>query len=327
MSNTDTAPLATQPAQKLPIIKTVLAKFETLKARGLDIPAGYSAENAMAQAQLLLPTIVNNDKKLIVDANGRPTGTVTEVSIVNALLAMLVEGMSLQKKQVYLIVYGNTLTCQRGVYGDMALAQRVSKVPLEFYKGVIRKGDTVKIVTRRGKDFVEHEKVFGAGGEVIGAYFGAINTDTGEDLGATIFDMARIKKSWGMSKTYRADGNGTHNKFDDEMALRTVARHYCKPIINASDDEMMLQLIRAQDMIQAEEEAKAAIEAGANKELLELPKRARAKVVEREFAEEPETQAPAVPVTPPAEMADASTEEADDMFADDEAEGAGGPGY
>jgi recombination protein RecT len=216
-----------------------------MQQRGLALPADYSAANALTSAWLTLQDVQNLDKKPIF-ANGQLTGVVTELSVVNALHDMVIQGLNPAKKQVYFIVYGQKLICQRGYFGDMAMARRVQP-GIDFYFDTINEGDEFvmeKVRTPRGfvTTVTKHVQAFPRGDKLLGAYCGVIDAD-GVDLGADVFDMARIKKSWAMSKMHTVQ-----DAFPADMALRTVIRHRCKPIINASNDAMLAQAIARQDV-------------------------------------------------------------------------------
>jgi recombination protein RecT len=209
----------------------------------LFLPADYSPENALKSAWLTLQEVKDKDN--------RPALQVcTQESIMNALLDMVVQGLNPSKKQCYFIVYGPKLICQRSYFGDQALAQRV-RPNSEIYASVIYQGDTFETEMIRGrttiavhKSKLENQKL----DKIIGAYCGIVDKETGEDLGCEVMTMAQIQKSWGMSKTYNPGGQkGTHHDFPDQMALRTVIRRRCKPLINSSSDALLLESVRRQD--------------------------------------------------------------------------------
>lgn len=205
----------------------------------LRLPADYSPENALKSAWLTLQTCVDRDRNPVLQS-------CTQVSVINALLDMIVQGLNPAKKQCYFIAYGKALVCQRSYFGDIALAQRV-RPGLEVYSGVVYEGDEFSYEIYRGRKTVTHrqklENINPA--KIIAAYCGLID-ENGEDLGAEVMPWAQIQKSWGMSKTYKA-GSGTHADFPDQMALRTVIRRRCKPIINQSNDALLRDSVRRQE--------------------------------------------------------------------------------
>lgn len=267
----DAAP-ATQTPPKPPVVAVVQRLIEAAEQKGFAFPEDYSVANALASAKLALQEVVNLNKQHIVDANGRPTGVVTEASMVNAVFDMAVQGMNVAKKQGYFIVYGNQLTFQRSYHGDKALAKRVQP-GIEIYEAIVYEGDDFEYEVIRGRTVVTKHKTKLENQDptkIRAAYCGVAETATGEDLGAVVFTIDRIKKSWGQSKTYKANGDGVHNKFPDEMALRTVVRRRTKPIINASTDQVLQQALRRQDEDAIDAEIGDEVARNANGETLAL---------------------------------------------------------
>jgi len=252
--------------------------------RGLTFPPDYNVANAMASAKIALLTVENKEKKRILDPNGRPTGIVTQESIVNFLFDMAVQGLNVAKKQIYPIVYGNQLQGQRSYFGDIAVAERA--VPgLKIYADVIYKGETFKpqkVRSKRGLITVvgEHSIDFPRKSkEIIGAYAGGTytNPDTGEveEWGIELMDIDQIKTSWKKSKTIQYGGT-FHTEQPDIACCRTVLRRYCKPIINSSADTVVLESIKRQDLDSIDAEVTEEITTNANTQALPVPDKAPA---------------------------------------------------
>lgn len=260
--NGATAPLAN--SEKANPVEVVAKQVAGYLERGtLHLPKNYSPDNALKSAYLVLQQTTNSEGKSVLSS-------CTPASIATCLLDMVIQGLNPAKKQCYFIAYGQKLTCQRGVFGDIALAERV-RPGITFYYGVIRKGQ--KFVTKfvNGKTVIaDYEKPFESeNAEIIGAYCGALDA-SGTDMGVDVMTMDRIKKSWAMSKTYKAEAkSGTHHNFEDEMAMRTVVRHYCKPIINSSSDEMLKDSIRNHEISDAEDSLEAEMATSANSVLID----------------------------------------------------------
>lgn len=277
-----------QQEPKLKITTRVMSQIEGLVKKGtLDLPQDYSFGNALNAAWLKLQEVQNLDKKPLI-VNGQLSGIVTEASVANALHDMVIQGLTVAKNQGYFIVYGQALTWQRSYFGDMAIAQRVMP-KVHFYYDVIREGDefaTEKVRTSRGfvLTIAKHVQTFPQTGAILGAYCGVVD-ENGEELGVDLMDMPRIKKSWGMSKTFGKSQSTPHVTFEAEMAMRTVIRHRCKQIINSSSDALLLDAVRRQD----EEAVAASIDAEAtefgNGELLGLDP-----VTDAQFVQSPEAE-------------------------------------
>lgn len=220
-----------------PIIRVGNMVRGYLEKGQLHLPSNYSAENAMKSAWLKL------------QETGALNGA-TDVSVVNALLNMVIQGLNPAKTQCYFIKYGQQLVCQRSYFGDMALVKRI--LPgVEFFYAPFYSGE--KVVPKRvnGKLVsIEHEEDMTLKKpENLGGAYCLVLDSNGEVVAGEIMTIERIRKSWGMSKTYKAEATaGTHHDFPDEMAVRTVVRKVCKPIINSSDDELLVRSAAESDM-------------------------------------------------------------------------------
>lgn len=229
---------------------TVLKMVNDFVSKGtLHLPSDYSAENALKQAFLMLQEIKNRSNQPVLTA-------CTQASICNALLDMVIQGLNPAKKHCYFIAYGEILTCQRSYFGDQMLAERIMP-GIEIFSGVVYEKDTLEISIERGRRSVKHSTSLDNIDldAITGAYCGILD-ENGNELGTEIMTWEQIQKSWGMSKTYKpGNTGGTHVDFPDQMALRTVIRRRCKPIINASNDALLMESIRRQDMDAVDYEA------------------------------------------------------------------------
>lgn len=211
----------------------------------LQVPPGYSVKNAMTFAWLMLQDVKDKDGRSALDVVARS-------SVASALLRMVVQGLDPAKNQCYFIVYGKSLSCQRSYFGDMAILQRV-RPGAEVMAGVVYEGDTFRysMVPRR---IVSHEQDLANvdPDRMVAAY--AIVTVDGEQVGAEVMTMDRIKRSWSKSKTFGNDRvrDKTHEQFPDEMAMRTVIRRAVKYFINQSGDPWLKDVDPTDDMDAAE---------------------------------------------------------------------------
>lgn len=268
MSNeTQTTEIAKNPKQELKrqILDGSMTQIQQFIAQGkLHVPPDYSPENAIQSAWLALQDIVDKDKNPALSVCTTP-------SIIHALRTMVIQGLDPAKKHCYLIVYGNQLQCQRSYFGDMVLAKR-AKPGIEFYYAVVRDGDEIETEMDRGRLSVKHKTKFAnADNPIIGAYCGYTD-ENGVDQGAVVMTIKDIKKSWSQSKTYKPDAEYvTHNKFPAEMALRTVIRKCCKPIINASNDALLMAAIAESEMDAVDAEFRETHDEYANAEPVPTP--------------------------------------------------------
>lgn len=227
-----------QPQQNVPVVQkdvvdSVLAKITKFEETGeLKLPANYSAANALKSAWLILQeTKDRNDKPALV--------VCTKESIANALLDMVVQGLSPMKNQCYFIVYGNKLTLQRSYFGTLAIAKRVGGV-VTAVANCVYEGDEFifSIDPETGlKKIVKHAQTLESldANKVKGAY-AIIATDDGRTI-VEIMNITQIKQAWMQGAT---KGNSpAHKNFGDEMAKKTVIGRACKLLIGISDDSSL----------------------------------------------------------------------------------------
>lgn len=253
--------------ENLAVIKTDVVDVVSGKIRGLiehgqlHLPAQFSAENALKSAWLILQSTVDKDKRPVLHV-------CTKDSIANALLDTVVQALNPGKQQCYYIAYGSTLVCQRSYFGDIALVRRIIPGAKIFYE-VIWKGDEFEYEIVRGqKRIVKHvQKIENVGdlSKIAGAYC-VIEIPEQPDR-TTVMTIEQIKKSWEKSKTYNGKGGTPHTDTPDQMALRTVIRRACKPIINGSSDEYLRLSISRSDVDSTEAEIDAEADAQGDEEI------------------------------------------------------------
>lgn len=218
------------------ISEQVLARIEEFqKTGGMMLPKDYSVENHMKSAWLIL--------QATTDRNGQQALAIcTKESIANALLDMVLQGLSVSKKQGYFIVYGNKLEFQRSYFGTIALAKRTGGIKTEPVANVIYEGDefvySIDPKTARISIVKHEQKIENIDNTKIkGAY--ALVTLADGTTQVTIMSMAQIRAAWGQGAT---KGNSpAHKNFAEEMAKKTVIGRACKAIINSSDDAWLYE--------------------------------------------------------------------------------------
>lgn len=218
--------------QQKNITEQVLAKIETFKQAGeLRLPADYSPENALKAAYLTLQEVKNKDGRLALEVCKAST-------VANALLKMVVWGLSPLKKQCDFIVRGDTLCCDPEYTGNIALAVRYGG--LKHHKGnAIFNGDDFKFevgVDGRRKLIHHKQSLESIGGDVIGAYVTYELEDGTQDM--EIMNITQIRNSW-----LQGAAKGTsvaHKNFTDQMAIKTVYNRMCKLLIRASNDAPLM---------------------------------------------------------------------------------------
>lgn len=219
--------------QERNISDAVLAKINAFQKSGqLRLPPDYSPENALKAAYLILSETKNRDGQLILNYCSKE-------SVANALLKMVVWGLSPLKKQCDFVPYGDKLECTPEYTGNIILAKRYGNLK-NITANAIFEGDTFEftIDPKTGhKIITKHEQTLESIGSknLKGAYAvyelndGTINTE--------IMNMTQIRDSWNQGA---AKGNSpAHKNFPDEMSKKTVTNRACKLLIRASDDAVL----------------------------------------------------------------------------------------
>ncbi|TDM15716.1 recombinase RecT [Macrococcus bovicus] len=250
----------------------VLARVKSLESQGdLKFPANYSPENAMKSAMLTLQDLKGSKK----DGYKPALEFANPNSVANALMDMVVQGLNPAKNQGYFIMYGDKVQFQRSYLGTMSVTKRVTGCE-EINAEVIFEGDDVKYKTKNGKIVdLGHSQSFGNRDtkKILGAYCTVVFKDESKNY-TEIMTIQEIEEAWKQSQMvyegkFREDG--THRRFPQEMAKKTVINRACKKLLNSSDDSSLLQQeIYKSDGRQRKEIFDAEIEEVANKEELDF---------------------------------------------------------
>ncbi|UIF29182.1 recombinase RecT [Levilactobacillus brevis] len=193
---------------------------------GLKLPANYAVGNALKSAFFALKS--SNDGDLIQIAAHVPE---MKTSIANALMDMVVQGLSPAKTQVYFIKYGQKVQMQRSYFGTQAALKRLSNVE-DCWANVVHEGDKFDISAKDDRIVVTNWEptLEGLDGQIKYVYAVIEMADGTHQY--TIMTFKQIKNSWSQTRSKGA----VQNKFSDEMAKRTVLNRAAKNILNTSDD-------------------------------------------------------------------------------------------
>lgn len=251
-------------------VDAILHKVQQFQARGeLDLPANYSAGNALKSAWLILQGVKDKSDKPVLQA-------CTTHSIANSLLDMVLQGLNPAKKQGYFIAYGNTLVFQRSYFGTMAVTKNVVSGVEEIYATVVYEGDEFEYEIIRGKKrVVKHtQKLSNVDDKKIVAAYCQIVFENGQEV-TDIMTMAQVKRSWAKSKMNPNSDNSTHSQFGEEMVKKTIINRACKDLINSSDDRNLLNQSVKEAFVRSDEVvpellAEQEIEEKANRELIDI---------------------------------------------------------
>lgn len=203
----------------------MVVKIKQKEKFGLAFPKDYNYTNEFMSAMLILQDTVDMNKKPVLQS-------CTRASIENALVEMVTSGLSMQKKQCYPVAYGGKLQCQKSVYGNTCIARRYGLK--DITAEVIYEGDTFEYEIVNGKKhIVTHKQDFENidNDKIKGAY--AIATMDDGSILTEVMNIKQIKQAWKQGFGYKENENGTHQKFADQMAMKTVKNRLLKYINNS----------------------------------------------------------------------------------------------
>lgn len=229
---------------------------------GLSFPKDYNVNNALTGAYLTLKESKDDILK-----------NCTQISVANSLMNMATLGLSVQKKQGYFIKYGNTCQFQKSYFGNVTIARRYGMKNIE--SEIIYEGDKFKYHIENGKKVLDiHEQDFMNidNEKILGAY--AVIEMMDGTMHLEVMNIKQIKQAWKQGFGYKENGNGTHQKFTDQMAKKTVTNRALKQIINTHGDVFVQDAdVETEDIPQSEiiaKEVETEIEENANAEEFEI---------------------------------------------------------
>ena len=194
---------------------------------GMSFPEDYNVANALMGAYLVLKETEDKNHQPLLDS-------CTQTSIANALMDMATLGLSVQKKQGYFIAYGGKCQFQRSYFGNITIARRYglkevnAQVIYEGDKFQYHIEDGIKVLDKHEQDFMNIDT-----DKIIGAYAVVVMKDGSKSL--EVMNIKQIKQAWQQGYGYK-EGSGTHSKFADQMAKKTVINRALKDIINTHGD-------------------------------------------------------------------------------------------
>jgi len=212
-------------------VDAILKQVGDLQEAGaLQIPENYAIGNQLKLAWLRLLETQDRDKRPVLE-------TCTRESICNALLEMVIQGLSVAKKQVDFIAYGNKLTLQREYHGTIALAMRVGGVKEVPTGAVVYEKDDFEFLinpkTGRREIVKHNQKLANIDNDKIVAAYAVIPLTNGHTH-VEIMTMQQIRQAWMQGAT--KGQSPAHKNFPDQMAIKTVIGRGCKLFISSSSD-------------------------------------------------------------------------------------------
>lgn len=244
-------------AVKNDISTQVLAKIAAFEAAGeLRLPKDYSVENALKSAYIILSDPKNN---LLVKCD--------KSSIAEALLKMVVNGVSPMKKQCYFIPYGDKLSCDISYAGNVVIAKRFGNLK-SIKANAIFEGDVFEFevdVPTGHRKIIKHSQTLDSvgSGKVKGAY--AVYELEDGTVDVEVMSINQIQAAWNQGGS--KGGSPAHKNFPDQMAIKTVINRACKLIISSSDDSVLYDALNEDGTIDyAAENASHEVKTSANLE-------------------------------------------------------------
>ncbi|KLU64045.1 recombination and repair protein RecT [Desulfosporosinus acididurans] len=250
-------------AVKEETLTTVETKIKEMQENGgINLPANYSASNALQSAWLILQETKDKDGKAALEV-------CTRSSIANAMLDTVIQGLSPAKKQVYYIVRGSKLTAMRSYFGTMAVTKRLESVESIFAQ-VVYEGDEFEFEINGGtKRITKHKQTLASmdSSKIVAAYC-TIFHDGGQEF-TEIITKKQIDMAWAKTSM---KVNNVQKEFPEDMAKRTVINKTCKMYANTSDDSNLLvgSFNNTAEDFDKEQEAAEEIKANANGDVIDI---------------------------------------------------------
>jgi recombination protein RecT len=252
------------------ISSQVLSKIDAFQNSGeLKLPKDYNVENALKSAYIILSDPKNN---ILAKCD--------KSSVAEALLKMVVYGVSPIKKQCYFIPYGEKLECSISYAGNIAIAKRYGKLK-SIKANAVFEADTFefevdqKTGLRKVTKHIQTLESVGSN-KIKGAY--AVYEMTDGTIDVEVMSITQIQAAWNQGG---AKGNSpAHKNFADQMAIKTVINRACKLLISSSDDSVLYDPLDEENAIDVtNENVKHEVKTKANKQPIDFQD---AEVIEEE---------------------------------------------
>lgn len=225
-NNTEIVTLEKKAAQYSSAITEWITADMSNPARGLKVPEGYDYQNEIASAMLYIAQNVQNKDK-------RPALEVcTQDSVMSAIRDMAIQGLSITRKHVYPIVYGNQLRMMESYMGKIYALKNLDP-DLEIGANVLYEGDSYDYCTDEigAYNYITNVRssLDNRDKAIIGAYGSIYRKSTGKRLYGCVMTMKEIRQSWSHGQTDRVQ-----KEFPQEMAKRTLINRLIKLYLNTT---------------------------------------------------------------------------------------------
>ena len=159
-------------------------------------------------------------------------------SIMSGIRDMVLQGLSVTRKQIYPIPKAGKLTMQRSVYGTEAALLRMFP-NFRVTANVLYEGDEYHYAYDDvgGYFYVTDVKarIENIGKQIIAAFGQIYDAEKKERVYACVMSWDEIQQMWAKSSD---KSHSTHRQFPQEMAKRSLINRMCKHYINAARDQI-----------------------------------------------------------------------------------------
>ena len=211
------------------VADSVANRVRELSQQGdFAIPKDYDYVNALKSAELRIVGTKDKNGKSVLD-------TCTKKSIAQALLDMVLQGLSPERTQCYFIAYGNELQLIPSYFGKVASLKRIVPEVDKIVCDIAHEGDKVKWVTTDAGEryaacivtdpMTNHDKPIYMG-------FCNIYSKDGKLLGEAHMTYKEIETCWKHNVAYGK--TKTHTEFPEEMAKKVLIGRACKFLKNTA---------------------------------------------------------------------------------------------
>lgn len=211
------------------LINGLCAQIAEKVKYGMTFPKDYNYQNELLGAYLTLKETKDKNGKYVLES-------CSQASIANTLMTMVSSALSMQNKQCYPIAFGGQLQLMPSVYGKTCIARRygLKDIPaMCIYQGdklTYHIEDAEIVIDEHIQDFMNIDT-----DKIVGAYAIAKMADGSKHV--ELMNIAQIKKAWAQGYNYKEGGSGAHQKFTDQMALKTVKNRCLKYIVRTHGTE------------------------------------------------------------------------------------------
>ena len=220
-------------------VEGLIKQLEMKREGGLVFPKGYSIQNAMNAAYLMLKDAEDKDGNKLLEV-------CTQDSVVNALMQMATQGLNPLKKQCYFVAYKNKCQLLPSYFGTLTVLNRVQNLKCQPVANIVYQGDLFEIgydLDSGEKRILKHEtKLENMDNPILAAY--AIIKTENETV-VEIMTKKQLENAWAQGQSWQAAqkkgyNSKTHTNFSEEMAKKTVLNRASKRLINATDDSSIM---------------------------------------------------------------------------------------